>query len=69
MVSTALRSCGVIRAFFIRSGGDGATFHQDARSDPREIHSRAPAPQDFLGGTSARGRNGREHQKSSPGCL
>ena len=46
-----------------RSGGNGAQFHQDARSDPREIHRRAPAPYDFLGGASARGRDGREHNK------
>ena len=53
----------VLLSMLCRSGGNGAKFHQDARSDPREIHRRAPAPYDFLGGTSARGRNGREHTK------
>jgi len=53
----------VLLSMLCASGGNGAKFHQDAQSDPREIHRRAPAPYDFLGGTSARGRNGREHTK------
>ena len=34
----------VLLSMLCRSGGNGAKFHQDARSDPREIHRRAPAP-------------------------
>ena len=44
--------CGlwILLSMVCRSGGNAAKYHQDAPSDPREIHRRAPASYDFLEG-------------------